>query len=142
VVLDRPVNLPPSESELLTRLDDLVRPGLTKHQFANLFVECRCGLVMTRRTFRIHECLADETDISLPVGGLPILCRPANPPPSESELIARLDALIRPGLRTQQFKQLFASCRCGVVVSRRMFAIHECLPMPAIGEVVDLTDNN
>jgi len=83
----------------------------------------------------------DETGISLPVGGLPILCRPANPPPSESELIARLDALIRPGLRTQEFKRLFASCRCGLVVSRQMFAIHECVPMLENGEVIDLSDN-
>jgi len=41
---------------LLMRLDSTERPGLTATQFKNLLAWCRCGLVMTRRAYRLHIC--------------------------------------------------------------------------------------
>lgn len=32
------------------------QPGLTAVELYKLFTECRCGLIMTRRTFRRHCC--------------------------------------------------------------------------------------
>jgi hypothetical protein len=44
--------------DLLLRLDAMIQPGLTVHEFMDLFVICnRCGLVMTRRVFNSHDCV-------------------------------------------------------------------------------------
>ena len=49
--------------ERLFRLDSIMRPGLTRAEFLELFAECTtCGLVMTRRTFQSHECVMPERD--------------------------------------------------------------------------------
>jgi hypothetical protein len=40
----------------LLRLDDGASPGLSEHEFRRLFVQCRCGLVMTCRVFKMHTC--------------------------------------------------------------------------------------
>jgi hypothetical protein len=47
----------------LFRLDCIMRPGLTRDEFLEIFAECTvCGLVMTRRTFQSHECVMPEKD--------------------------------------------------------------------------------
>lgn len=44
-------------STLMFRLDCWVRPGIAGAEFEQLITQCaRCGLVMTRRVFGIHEC--------------------------------------------------------------------------------------
>ena len=76
----------------------------------------------------MHECLTQDLSagITLPGGPIPVADRPANVPLSDSELLARLDGLIRPGLAVQTFRKLFLECRCGIVVARCVFARHEC----------------
>ena len=41
----------------ILRLDSLTQPGLPEADFKKLFVRCGCGLVMTTRSFGIHQCL-------------------------------------------------------------------------------------
>jgi hypothetical protein len=52
-----PPNLSLGATELISRLDTWLRPGITKQQFKELFAECDCGLVMTQRMFDRHECI-------------------------------------------------------------------------------------
>lgn len=44
------------------------------------------------------------------------------------DLLNRLDYWTRPGLTPEQFNSLIAQCRqCGLVTTRRVFDIHECV---------------
>jgi hypothetical protein len=45
--------------------------------------------------------------------------------------LIRLGQSDRPGLPEAEFVELFARCRCGLIVARRVFHQHECLPAPA-----------
>jgi len=54
-----------------------------------------------------------------------------------------MHAWARPGLSELEFAKLFAKCRCGLVMTRRVFKDHMCfvptrLPTPA---VIDLTSD-
>lgn len=69
---------------------------------------------------------------------LPIFNPPPNATLSTTELVNRLDTWIRPGLTAKQFRAIFAQCECGMVVTRRMFAMHECIPTKELA-VIDLT---
>jgi hypothetical protein len=52
--------------DLLLRLDNIVNPGLTVAEFQELFAKCsRCGLMMTRRIFRSHECVFRNSDAEI-----------------------------------------------------------------------------
>jgi hypothetical protein len=42
--------------EQLLLLDSYTRPGISHRRFNKLFARCPCGLTMTRRKFRRHEC--------------------------------------------------------------------------------------
>ncbi|KIM78742.1 hypothetical protein PILCRDRAFT_90500 [Piloderma croceum F 1598] len=42
----------------LKSLDCWRRPGILESDFVKLFAKCRCGLIMTRRVFRSHICVA------------------------------------------------------------------------------------
>jgi len=55
-VYARPPKHPEAVFDRLLRLDSLARPGLSSAQFIKLFAKCACGLIMTRRVFREHEC--------------------------------------------------------------------------------------
>lgn len=52
---------------------------------------------------------------------------------SMGELFEQLDARVKPGITTAQFRKLFNQCECGIITTRRAFRTHECL------EVIDLT---
>ena len=43
-----------------------MRPGLSEAEFRRLFAKCRCGLVMTRRVFRMHICITGVTTAQNP----------------------------------------------------------------------------
>ena len=47
-----------------------------------------------------------------------------------------LNAANRPGLSERDFKNLFAKCRCGLVMTRRVFERHACV------EVIDLVGSD
>lgn len=51
----------------------------------------------------------------------------------DGELFEQLDARVKPGIPSGQFKQLFNECECGLIMTRGAFNRHECL------DVVDLT---
>jgi hypothetical protein len=50
----------------------------------------------------------------------------------------KLDSWAEPGLTEANFKALFARCRCGLVMTRRVFKDHVCT-VPAAPVVIDLT---
>jgi hypothetical protein len=41
---------------MLLKLDCPSTPGITCTEFRNILGKCRCGLVMTRRVLRYHDC--------------------------------------------------------------------------------------
>lgn len=104
---------------LLYRLHSAHRPGLLEKDFHNLFVRCECGMVSTTRKNPFHRCQTSlsarhSQDVSL-LGEGDFL-----------RLLYRLDA----GVRLEDFAQMFARCTCGLVMTKRRFAIHECLRIP------------
>jgi hypothetical protein len=57
--------------------------------------------------------------------------------------LARLDSQWRPGLLEADFMKLFAKCRCGLVMTRRVFRNHFCAAAPApVVQVIDLTSDS
>ena len=46
---------------------------------------------------------------------------------TSGELFELLDARVKPGITAAQFKALFTECECGMVTTRRAFAMHECI---------------
>ncbi|KAH7917584.1 hypothetical protein BV22DRAFT_1135289 [Leucogyrophana mollusca] len=61
---------------------------------------------------------------------------------SQWDLLMRLDSWQRPGLSVAEFKKLFKSCTCGLVMTERVFEGHECariLQPEEAGILVDLT---
>jgi hypothetical protein len=55
-------------------------------------------------------------------------------PKSVFDSLFKLDAWKRPGLTEADFQVLFVKCQCGLVMTRRVFADHECLE-----DIIDLT---
>lgn len=60
--------------------------------------------------------------------------------------LLRLDAWARPGLSELEFTDLFAKCRCGLVMTRRVFRDHLCFalarkPSPAVIDLTSDTDD-
>lgn len=95
---------------------------------------------MLKKVGRVSATVSNNSGLDDRLGNVVVL--PVfNPPPaaalSTSELVNRLDTWIRPGLTGEQFRALFAQCECGMVVSRRMFPMHECIPKKV--EILDLT---
>jgi hypothetical protein len=41
-----------------------------------------------------------------------------------------------------EFYQLFAKCRCGLVMTRRVFSLHICATIQNPPEVIDLTNDD
>jgi hypothetical protein len=49
---------------LILSLDSVVEPSLSSAEFEAIFATCHaCDLVMTRRTFPSHDCVADELEV-------------------------------------------------------------------------------
>jgi hypothetical protein len=46
----------------LLQLNSSIRPGLSEKDFRALFVQCNCGLVMTKDAFHVHYCTV-ETEV-------------------------------------------------------------------------------
>jgi hypothetical protein len=62
-----PPNVAPTVSEQLEKLDFFYRPGLTESEFKRLFAKCRCGIIVTRRMFHMHECMKEVVVVDLTV---------------------------------------------------------------------------
>lgn len=58
-----------------------------------------------------------------------------SPRPDTFTLLLKLDSWRTPGLSVAEFRNLFARCRCGLIMTRRVFDDHQCAPT----EVIDLT---
>lgn len=60
-----PVRLPSHKTaELLAKLDAWERPGISQHDFQHLFYRCECGIYVTRRAFKDHDCLNEVVDLT------------------------------------------------------------------------------
>lgn len=46
---------------------------------------------------------------------------------THGELFEQLDARVKPGIMTMQFKSIFTECECGMVTTQRAFFMHECI---------------
>jgi len=72
--------------------------------------------------------------------------RPAGRSDAESVVarLLRLDSCIRAGVPEAEFNRLFAKCRCGLVMTRRVFRQHVCAVAPATNPpiIIDLTSDS
>lgn len=67
---------------------------------------------------------------------------PVRRPETVVEQLLRLDSSRRPGLFESEFKRLFAKCSCGLIMTRRVFKDHICIPaLAAPPVVIDLTSD-
>lgn len=69
---------------------------------------------------------------SMSHAGDPVVVMPRYEPPPDVEqsiddMMRNLDMWHRPGIPVEQFLGLYAVCKCGMAVSRRMFDLHECI---------------
>jgi hypothetical protein len=64
-------------------------------------------------------------------GSLPTSNRSARYSESTLDNLLRLDSWVRPGLSGAEFTRLVEKCRCGLVMTRRVFKSHTCLPRVA-----------
>jgi hypothetical protein len=48
-----------SDVTVTSKLLDLDQHGLTDAEFKLLIAKCKCGLIMTRRMFHLHQCLRE-----------------------------------------------------------------------------------
>jgi len=60
-VYDRPIEGPQTAADKFLKLDSWGRAGLLEAEFEKLFAKCVCGLVMTRRVFKDHDCAVSVT---------------------------------------------------------------------------------
>jgi len=58
-----PVQSVTSPFEKLLQLDACTRPGLTVEDFVALFARCHCGMIVTKRAFRMHYCQSAKVEI-------------------------------------------------------------------------------
>ncbi|KAH7904495.1 hypothetical protein BJ138DRAFT_1237321 [Hygrophoropsis aurantiaca] len=87
-----------------------------------------------------HSDVGASKDRGIPV--IPVSAPVEAPEPSAWDLLMRLDSWQRPGLSVTEFKKLFRSCTCGLVMTERVFESHECARVVQPGEegsLVDLT---
>lgn len=113
----------PTIPTLLYRLNSAHRPGLEEKIFHRLFTRCECGIVSTTRTFEGHTCRAYIDAASLVGVDVEKL--------DDRELVRlllRLD-VENSSLGVEVFYNLFARCTCGMVMTKRRFQVHECLPV-------------
>ena len=54
--------------------------------------------------------------------------------------LARLNSSEEPGLSEVEFRSLFAKCRCGLIMTLRVFRVHACAPVLPV--VFDLTSDD
>lgn len=56
--------------------------------------------------------------------------------------LLKLDSCIRAGIPEAEFNSLFAKCRCGLVMTRRVFGQHVCAPATNLPIIIDLTSDS
>jgi hypothetical protein len=78
--------------------------------------------------------IVDQHDI---LASVPVYERPAKKKETTIDLLLRLDCWIQSGLTQDEFGELFAKCRCGLIKTRRAFRHHTCAKTPQT--VIDLT---
>jgi len=74
------------------------------------------------------------------VVSMPTCNRPVKPPATTASQLEMLNSRVRPGLSEAEFKRLFARCSCGLIMTRRVFGNHACLPVAPT--VIDLTSDS
>ncbi|KAH7903573.1 hypothetical protein BJ138DRAFT_1020404 [Hygrophoropsis aurantiaca] len=91
---------------------------------------------------RVEATLLTRAIVASDAPVIPITAAPAAQNPSQWDLLMKLDAWQAPGLSVAEFRRLFKSCTCGLVMTERVFESHVCawiLGENEIGMLVDLT---
>lgn len=79
------------------------------------------------------------------MASIPVLSPPPRARPETAfDRLMRLDSPINPGLSENEFRRMFAKCRCGKVMTRRVFEGHICAVAAAAvhrrpAVIIDLT---
>jgi hypothetical protein len=68
--------------------------------------------------------------------------KPSRGPPTSLGLLFKLHSWDRPGLMDVQFRDLFAKCQCGLVMTRETFDHHDCADAQGGSTIIDLTDSD
>ncbi|KIM74573.1 hypothetical protein PILCRDRAFT_92530 [Piloderma croceum F 1598] len=74
----------------------------------------------------VYMALPGSNDDFVNLPAIPTYEPPARMPESLIIRLLRLDSWARPGLSEAEFCKLFAKCRCGLVMTRRVFRNHVC----------------
>jgi hypothetical protein len=77
-------------------------------------------------------------------GAIPTFERPPRRIENTIDLLFRLDGINRPGLSEAEFRNLFAKCPCGLIMTRRSYRGHVCADATTVvvqnaPVVIDLT---
>jgi hypothetical protein len=54
----------------------------------------------------------------------------------------KLDSSLEPGLSPTEVRKLLARCRCGMVMTRRVFNYHTCAQKSVQSTIIDLTSDD
>jgi hypothetical protein len=76
---------------------------------------------------------------------IPVYERPIRGPETVLDKLLTLDSWGRAGLLETEFRELFAKCLCGLVMTRRVFPDHVCAVAPVVKGppiVIDLTSDS
>ena len=98
------------------------------------------SVMTSSSTLTIYILTVDVTESAIPT-----FQAPPRLSPTPFDRLMELDCWSRPGLTDAQFRDLFAKCTCGLVMTRRSFNNHECLENAGVDDgraVIDLTNDS
>jgi hypothetical protein len=78
-----------------------------------------------------------ESGINGVVASVPTYQRPRKREMTVVDRLLALNASTRPGLSEKDFRKLFAKCRCGLVMTQRVFKRHACVEIVYDGDDSD-----
>jgi hypothetical protein len=88
------------------------------------------------RDFHLSDIIAKDPDLP----EIRVCQPPVLGPVAVFNLLLQLDSVVNPGITQAQFRELFANCdRCGLVMTRRTFQCHDCVPQEREFDIIDLT---
>lgn len=89
-------------------------------------------MVMTRRVFKYHACAHAYAQM---------LVQRSRRSQATSDLLLRLDSYAEPGILRARLRKLLAKCRCGLIMTRRVFKYHICAQTLVQPTIIDLTSD-
>ena len=73
---------------------------------------------------------------------IPTFDPPARKTETVIDLLLKLDCFMSPGIPRNQFKNLFAYCRCGFMTTHRAFKHHKCVLAHPVIDLTVIPDDN